>query len=81
MEKLIKEIIFKAYQISTKTKADVFIDYQAHVNWLYVKYYKNGWKSGIEADFDKCIDLRLKSISKTQLESTLKELETLEKGE
>lgn len=81
MEKLIEEIMVKAYWISTKTKADVFINYQAHVNWLYVKYYKNGWKSGIDADFDKCINLKLKSISKTELESVLTELDYLEKGE
>ena len=81
MGELIQEIILKAYKISTTTKADVFINYQAHVNWLCVQYYKNGWKSGIDADFNKCIKLKLKSISKTELKSVLTELDNLEKGE
>lgn len=81
MEELIKEIMSKAYQISTKTKADVFVSYSGHVNSVCVYLYKNGWRESLEWDFrlDFVLEPQKDTIAKLQL--VLKELEEIEKGE
>lgn len=81
MEDLIKEIIVKAYQISTKTKADVFVNFSGHVNNLKIFFYKNGWNENIEWDFNIDIYLDIEKDAKTKLQLVLKELEKLERGE
>lgn len=78
MEELIQKIMLKAYQLSTQTKADVFIDYQAHVNHLNITYYIDGWRADREKVVRKYIDLKLGKFSIRDLEDTLKELEALE---
>ena len=81
MEHLIKEIMAKAIEITMNTETDIFIDYSGHVNTLYVFYYKNGWKSGIEEDFDMKINLNFKTSAEQSLKIILEELKKLEEGE
>ncbi len=45
MEKeLLLRLLDLAYEISNKTKADVFLDYAPHVNSFSLRYYKAGWE-------------------------------------
>ena len=44
-------IIGMAYEISQRTKADVFIDYSGHVNYMGYQIYKDGWKEYGEPDY------------------------------
>lgn len=78
MEELIQKIFLKAHEISTETKADVFVDYLGHVNNLYVWIYKDGWNENSERDFNIDIQLDIEKEAKTKLEFTLKQLEELE---
>lgn len=78
MEELIQKITLKAYKISTKTKADVFVDYSGHVNSICIYFYKNGWQEDIEWDFRLDFSLEIEKEAITKLEFTLKQLEKLE---
>lgn len=80
MEELIQKIMLKAYQISTRTKADVFINYQSHVNCLYVEIYEVGWKSRLESNLDIKIDLKFESEANKKLKFVLNELLRLEEN-
>lgn len=67
-----------AYELSTETKADVFIDYHPHVNYLSFSIYKNGWNSDAEPDIEEiAMDISLKNLDKTikVLQEVRKELE------
>lgn len=78
MEELTQRIMLKAYQISTQTKADVFIYYAGHVNKFEIFFYRDGWKKDIDWDFklETYLDNEKEAIIKLQL--ILKELEKLE---
>ena len=43
---LARRIFTMAMLISEKTKADCFVDYQAHVGGIDVRMYPNGWEQG-----------------------------------
>ena len=83
MEELISKIVLKAYKISTKTKADVFVDYSGHINSFSISIYKNGWNEKQKPDYKKDLYMRLyKDIEiENELEDILKILMNLEKGE
>lgn len=81
MEELIQEIILKAYQISTKTKADIFVNYSGHVNNICIYVYKNGWQESLDWDFRLDFVLEQQEEAITKLQFVLKELEKIKKGE
>ena len=67
-----------AYELSTETKADVFINYHPHVNYLGFSIYKNGWNSDAEPDIQEItMHISLKNLDKTikVLQEVRKELE------
>lgn len=57
VEKKLKEIISLIMKInsSKKHKTQVFFSISPHVSDISVSVYKNGWRFGIESDFDKII--------------------------
>lgn len=79
-EFLISKIIIKAYEISTSTKHDVFVNYFGNINNLWVDIYKNGWvyKQGEI----KSMNISIKSITALdELKKVLEVLKEYEKGE
>ena len=46
VKKLIGEITELAVEITNKTKHDVFVRYEGHVNAIIIDYHKNGYYSG-----------------------------------
>lgn len=78
MEELIQKIILKAYEISTKSKTDVFVDYSGHVNTICIYYYKNGWQEDDEWDFRLDFSLEIEKEAIAKLQFTLEQLEKLE---
>lgn len=77
---LISKIIIKAYEISTSTKHDVFVNYFGNTNNLWVDIYKNGWvyKQGER----KSMDISIKSITALdELKKVLEDLKEYERGE
>ena len=56
--------------ISNTTKADCFFDYSPHVNTYGVHLYRNGWESGVEAEY---VDLQ-SDITEDNVMATLDKL-------
>ena len=83
MEKLIREIMGKAFKISKTTNTDVFVEYHGHVNVISITIFKDGWKKGKEALYSK--DIYMNRYSNEEVEKILKEvlaeLQEIEKGE
>lgn len=50
VKKLIGEISELAYEVTNKTKHDVFVDYKAHVNSIQVQVHINGWENSKEPE-------------------------------
>lgn len=48
VQKKLQEIISLCYEISTKTKADVFLNYSPHIAAVLISYHPNGWNSEID---------------------------------
>jgi len=46
VKKLIGEITKLAFEVTNKTKHDVFVSYHGHVNCIEVNYHVNGYYSG-----------------------------------
>lgn len=44
------QVVGMAYELSTKTKADVFVEYYPHVSYISCQIYKNGWVEDAEPD-------------------------------
>lgn len=71
---LIGKIVKKCYEISTKSKADVFFNYYPHCNTYEIKYHLEGWDYNSKGTYltdDAIID------DIYNLEKTLKELDKL----
>lgn len=83
MEKLIKEIMGKAFKISKKTNTDVFVEYHGHVNVISIMIFKDGWKEEKGPLYSK--DIYMNRYSNEEVEKILKEvlaeLQEIEKGE
>lgn len=43
-------ILHYAYEISTRTKHDIFVEYHSHANMFEVKGYLNGWRKNMDAE-------------------------------
>jgi GH15 family glucan-1,4-alpha-glucosidase len=59
VKKLIGEITELAFEITNKTKHDVFVRYEGHVNAIIIDYHKNGYYRGINKI--KIVDLYMDS--------------------
>lgn len=46
IRELILMIMDKALEKTENTKADVFVDFQAHVKMLDIRIFQNGWTKG-----------------------------------
>lgn len=54
---LIRRILGLAYEITTETATDVFVNYAAHVHQIQVSIYPFGWKGHLRPVRDACICL------------------------
>ena len=80
IKKLISKIIEKAYEISTQTEHDVFIEYFGHANSLFIEICKNGWV--YEQGEREHMDISIKSATAlNELEEVIEKLKEYEKGE
>lgn len=78
--KLISDIQILSIQVSTTTKADVFLNYSGHVNLLEISCYKDGWNKDNEEQakyYYKDLYMNIYS-DKTILRELIKSKETLE---
>lgn len=57
-------------EISERTKADCFFDYSPHVNSYCVHIYRNGWETGVDAEY---VDLQ-SDITTDNIKATLDKL-------
>jgi len=46
----IEKIFELAQKISTERKADVFVDYNGHINGMSIRIYREGWRKDNVAD-------------------------------
>lgn len=51
MSDKLREILWLCYEISTKSKADVFFHYIPHTDSYNVYYYIDGWKRNSNAEW------------------------------
>ena len=73
-EKLCELILKKAVSCE---KADVFVEYSAHVDQLSVRVYETGWEAGKTRDWSRDVYLGV-STSKKNLQMLLDNLQELE---
>lgn len=78
IKRKLMQIVGMAYEISTETKADVFVDYHPHCNYLSFLIYKNGWSPDVDPDTKEIIlNITVKNLNKTikVLQEVIEELE------
>jgi hypothetical protein len=52
MNELLCEVLNECFEISTKTKADVFFYYSPHVNAFSVSVHRDGWTQTTAGDME-----------------------------
>lgn len=76
--KLISDIQILSIQVSTTTKADVFLRYSGHVNLLEISYHKDGWSEDKEEYIHK--DIFMNNEYKTTIKKELIKIKEILEG-
>jgi hypothetical protein len=76
IRQMVLKIMNKAIEKTENTKAEVFVEFRAHVKILEVRIFENGWRPAeIRTDMDTLVEKRINlDYSK---ESVLEELQTM----
>ena len=74
-----------SYDLSTKTKHDIFCNYSGHTNQIDIDIHLNGWRENKDLDVKKCIYLDTEhggwqEKPEKELSEILKYLKSLLKG-
>lgn len=76
---LVGEITFLAVKISLNTKADVFVDFYAHVKQLSIRYFSNGYEDDVEPVLTE-VYLKWEEWVDATEESVIEQLESIKRN-